>query len=69
MSEETNLDLKLKQDIDEIPRFAVRVPLNSEFEQLSYFGKGPRECYIDGCWNKENEEDYLTEIQFPVNKK
>ena len=28
-----------------------------------------RECYIDGCWNKENEEDYLTEIQFPVNKK
>ena len=29
MSEETNLDLKLKQDIDEIPRFAVRVPLIS----------------------------------------
>lgn len=26
----------------------------------------PRECYIDGCWNKESEEDYLTEIQFPV---
>lgn len=29
----------------------------------------PRECYIDGCWNKENEKDYLTEIQFPVRKK
>ena len=28
-----------------------------------------RECYIDGCWNKENEEDYLTEIQFPVIKR
>lgn len=27
-----------------------------------------RECYIDGCWNKEKEEDYLTEIQFPVKK-
>ncbi len=27
-----------------------------------------RECYIDGCWNKENENDYLTEIQFPVRK-
>jgi len=25
-----------------------------------------REVYIDGCWNKENEEDYLTEIQVPV---
>ena len=28
-----------------------------------------RECYIDGCWNKENEADYLTEIQFPVKKR
>jgi len=26
----------------------------------------PRECYIDGCWNKEKEEDYLTEIQIPI---
>lgn len=28
-----------------------------------------RECYIDGCWNKDNIDDYLTEIQFPVTKK
>lgn len=26
----------------------------------------PRESYIDGIWNKENEEDWLTEIQIPV---
>ena len=26
----------------------------------------PRECYIDGIWNKENEEDWLTEIQIPI---
>ena len=26
----------------------------------------PRECYIDGIWNKENEEDWLTEIQVPI---
>lgn len=26
----------------------------------------PRECYIDGIWNKENTEDWLTEIQLPV---
>lgn len=25
-----------------------------------------RECYIDGMWNKENVEDWLTEIQIPV---
>lgn len=29
----------------------------------------PRECYIDGCWNKDWVDDYLTEIQFPVKKK
>ena len=28
----------------------------------------PRESYIDGIWNKESEEDWLTEIQVPVKK-
>ena len=26
----------------------------------------PRECYIDGIWNKENVDDWLTEIQVPI---
>lgn len=26
----------------------------------------PRECYIDGIWNKENAQDWLTEIQVPI---
>lgn len=26
----------------------------------------PRFCYIDGAWNKEDEADWLTEIQVPV---
>lgn len=25
-----------------------------------------RECYIDGMWNKTDVNDWLTEIQFPV---
>lgn len=25
-----------------------------------------RECYIDGIWNKESIEDWLTEIQLPI---
>jgi DNA-binding transcriptional MerR regulator len=29
----------------------------------------PRESYIDGIWNKENESDWLTEIQIPIKKK
>ena len=28
----------------------------------------PRESYIDGVWNKDSEEDWLSEIQFPVRK-
>lgn len=28
----------------------------------------PRESYIDGIWNKEDENDWLTEIQFPIKK-
>ncbi len=29
----------------------------------------PRESYIDGIWNKESEEDWLTEVQIPVRMK
>ncbi|RDU24163.1 MerR family transcriptional regulator [Anaerosacchariphilus polymeriproducens] len=29
----------------------------------------PRESYIDGIWNKESEEDWLTELQIPIVKK
>ena len=29
----------------------------------------PRESYIDGIWNKENEADWLTELQIPIVKK
>jgi len=27
-----------------------------------------RESYIDGCWNRENPDDWRTEIQIPVKK-
>jgi DNA-binding transcriptional MerR regulator/effector-binding domain-containing protein len=30
--------------------------------------ENPRECYIAGCWNRDNESDYLTEIQIPIKK-
>ena len=28
-----------------------------------------RECYIDGIWNKESVEDWLTEIQLPIKER
>lgn len=39
-------------------------------EENGYEISGPiRESYIDGIWNKEAEEDWLSEIQVPVCKK
>ena len=36
-------------------------------EQNGYTTAGLiRECYIDGIWNKESEEEWLTEIQLPI---
>lgn len=36
-------------------------------EQNGYKPVGlSRECYIDGIWNKESEEEWLTEIQLPI---
>ncbi|MCL1975723.1 MAG: MerR family transcriptional regulator [Firmicutes bacterium] len=29
----------------------------------------PKESYIDGIWNKENEAEWLTELQIPIAKK
>ena len=41
--------------------------INSWIAENGYKVVGlPRESYIDGCWNKETEEDWLTELQFPI---
>ena len=57
-SEESDVDIHLKTEIKDVPRFGIRIPLISEFEDIEYFGKGERECYIDyqkhskmGVWN------------------
>ena len=38
---------------------------DNQYEIIDY----PRECYIDGCWNKNIVDEWLTEIQVPVRKK
>ncbi len=60
LSEET-----LKIDIHQIPRFALRIPLVREFEDLEYFGRGNRECYVDykehskiAIWNSKVTDEY-----------
>ncbi len=64
-SEETDLDLHLKTEIEEIPRFGMRFALDKEYEHFTYFGKGDRECYIDyqehakmGLWHSTVTKEY-----------
>ena len=64
-SEETDLDLNLKKDIDEVPRFGMRFALKKEFENIEYFGRGDTECYIDyseharmGVWKSTVTDEY-----------
>lgn len=43
---ESSLNLK-KQKLPDLPRFGMRWELPVNFENLSYFGRGPQENYID----------------------
>jgi DNA-binding transcriptional MerR regulator/effector-binding domain-containing protein len=48
---------------------AVYAVLAQWVEQNGYaFAGPPRECYIDGIWNKDDPADWLTEIQIPITK-
>ena len=64
-SEETDLDLHLKTELAEVPRFGMRFALDESFENIEYFGKGDRECYCDmqnytkmGIWNSTVTNEY-----------
>lgn len=60
---------KFLPDIEEVPRFGMRFSLTKDFEQLEYFGKGDRECYIDyqehskmGLWKSTVTDEYESYI-------
>ncbi len=64
-SEETDLDLNLKTEINEIPRFAMRFAIDKSFESIEYFGMGDKECYVDyqahskmGIWQGAVRDEY-----------
>lgn len=74
-------DIKFKK-IESVP--AVSVMHKGPYEDLSYAYTyafewiekngykvidAPRENYIDGIWNKEDKNEWLTELQIPVMKK
>ncbi|MFS0784487.1 MerR family transcriptional regulator [Bacillus sp. 1P06AnD] len=45
--------------------FAFRWAEENQYEICG----NPRESYIDGIWNKGNEQEWLTEVQIPIAKK
>ena len=53
------------EEIDAAFAYAVQWAEENGYEIID----NVRESYIDGIWNKENVEDWLTEIQVPVKKK
>ena len=41
------------RELPELPRFGMRMILDSQFENLSYYGRGPWENYIDRNYSSE----------------
>lgn len=65
--EENCICIYHKGDYDEIGKSynkLLKYIENNQYEIKDY----PRECYIDGIWNKEDIKDWLTEIQIPIKK-
>ena len=56
---------RLKKQISDIPRFGIRFALKPSFENIEYFGRGIRECYVDykehskiAIWNSTVSDEY-----------
>ena len=57
-----------KGEYSQLPKaygFIMKWIEENNYEMVDF----PRERYIDGIWNKESWEDWLTEIQVPVKQK
>ena len=64
-TEPTGGGWKWMAEINEVPRFGMRFSLTKDFENLEYFGKGDKECYIDyqahakmGVWSGKVADEY-----------
>ena len=56
--------------LPELPRFGMRIELNQPYDNLSYYGRGPQENYIDrcsgsfiGCYDDKVENQYYEYIR------
>ena len=50
-----------------VPEYCFNIYHDGEYKENNYIPcDNPRESYIDGIWNKEDPEEWLTEIQVPI---
>lgn len=66
---EVTMDVRKNVEFPELPRFGLRLFLPADFENVSYYGLGPEESYVDKrhaashgfyqCLVKDLHEDYL----------
>lgn len=63
-------ELDAKEGNPEIPRYGLRMRLPAHFENLTYFGRGPEENYVDrnngtflGVYNSTPEEQYYPYVR------
>ena len=64
-----NFDVKKDKEFPMLPRYGIRLFMDDSFQEVEYFGIGPKESYVDKCragshgmWKssvKEQHEDYL----------
>lgn len=66
---ETSLDIQ-EQELPDLPRFGMKWELPVNFENLSYFGRGPHENYIDrnsgafvGRYQSKVEDQYFKYVR------
>lgn len=48
---EIHMKMHVKKDMEfpELPRFGIRLFLNKDFQNVTYYGIGPEESYVDKC--------------------
>jgi beta-galactosidase len=44
-----NIEFNLTQELSEYPRVGITAQLSSIFDKISWYGRGPQECYSDRC--------------------
>lgn len=64
------IEYNVPEELGDMPRLGVTIPLPAGFENFTFFGKGPQECYCDrqtsacvGCYEQSVSGQYFPYVQ------